>query len=116
MLWMHPADQRLVAPDIFRIRGDDRLEMHFKVVREARLTKFYLDPVAGSRDTIHLGLEKLECVSAFGFRAIKGEVGILEQQFDLIAVGRVKRDPQRSLDDDLMAVEVKRFADCREDL
>ena len=108
LLGMPPAQQRLETAD------EAALEGHLGLVVEEKLflidgpAQRRLHPHARERPLVHLAGEVLVGIAALFLGAIHGGVGVHDQGFGVVAVGREQRDADARADVGVVRIELER--------
>src|SRR5438093_10898968 len=116
LLGMPPAQQRLETAD------EAALEGHLGLVVEEKLflidgpAQRRLHPHARERPLVHLAGEVLVGVAALFLGAIHGGVGVHDQGFGVVAVGREQGDADARADIGVVRIELERSGESVEDL
>ena len=92
MLRVAPAQQRLEPADMVAREAVDRLEIEAELAVDERVAQVQLHLAALARCGVERVLEEAIDSAPVMLAAIKGEIGILEQRFGILAIARTDGD------------------------
>ena len=105
-----PTQQRLGAARPLGLQVEFRLVHQAELAALERPAKLCAEERAGAGALVDLGGEELEAVAAGLLGSIHGGIGGAQQRFDVLAVGREKRDADARADEELVAADIDRGA------
>jgi len=112
---MIPANQGFKTRHLAAAQIDDRLVIHLELAGEQRLAQIELERVMRLHLRIHFGLEEMMRAAPFALGAIERHVGVAQQLVGLFAVGRRDRDADADADHHLLAGNIERLGNRRDD-
>ena len=103
---MLPPQQCLEPADTILLQIEDRLEIEPELPALERLAQIELELSAFARSSIEPRFEEAEHAAPILFRAVQGEIGVLQQRVGVGAIGGADCDADAGARRDLMPIDL----------
>ena len=112
---MPPPYQGLQAADLAAGDVDDGLIVQFELAGQQRVAQILLESTSRLHLDVHFRFEEAQGAAPVALGAIEGQIRVPDQLFRQQAIGWGQGYAHARADDDLMAIDLVRFAQCCDD-